>query len=114
MLAAVGTYGVISYSVAQRTHEIGIRLALGAQRNQVRLLVIGEGLRLAGYGISAGLIGSVGLTRFLSDILYGVKSTDPASFATSFLLLIFVAFLASYIPANRAMKMDPANILRHG
>ena len=112
MLAAVGTYGVMAYSVAQRAHEIGIRLALGAQANQVRRLVIGEGLRLAGYGISAGLLASFGLTRFLSGILYGVKSSDPASFAASVLLLISVALLASGIPAQRAMRMDPANIFR--
>jgi putative ABC transport system permease protein len=111
-LAAVGTYGVMAYTVAQRTHEIGIRLALGAQPNGVRTLVISEGLRLAGYGISAGLLASLGLTRLLSDVLYGVKSTDPASFVTSLLLLIVVALLASYIPASRAMKMDPANIFR--
>jgi putative ABC transport system permease protein len=112
MLAAVGTYGVMAYSVAQRTHEIGIRLALGAQQKEVRRLVIGEGLRLAGYGISLGLVTSVGLTRFLSGILYGVKSTDPASFVTSLSLLMFVSLLASYIPAQRAIKMDPANIFR--
>jgi putative ABC transport system permease protein len=102
----------MAYSVAQRTHEMGIRLALGAQQKEVRRLVIGEGLRLAGFGISAGLVASLGLTRFLSGVLYGVKSTDPASFVSSLLLLIFVSFLASYIPANRAMKMDPANIFR--
>ena len=111
-LAAVGTYGVMAYSVAQRTHEIGIRLALGAQRREVRKMVIGEGLRLAGYGISLGLVASVGLMRFLSGILYGVKSTDPTSFVASLSLLVFVALLASYIPAQRAMKMDPASIFR--
>jgi putative ABC transport system permease protein len=111
-LAAVGTYGVVAYSVVQRKHEIGVRLALGAQPYEIRRLVIGEGLRLAGYGISAGLLASIGLTRFLSDILYGVKSTDPASFVSSVLLLTTVALLASGIPADRAVKTDPANILR--
>ena len=111
-LATVGTYGVMAYSVAQRTHEIGIRLALGAQPGSVRRLVIREGLRLAGYGIAAGLLASLGLTRFLSGILYGVTATDPASFVTSVLILTLVALLASYIPATRATKVDPANIFR--
>jgi predicted permease len=111
-LAAIGTYGVMAYSVAQRREEIGIRLALGAQPKGLRMWVIGEGLRLAGYGIVAGLLASLALTRFLSGILYGVKSTDPASFLTSPLLLLIAAFLASYIPARRAVKVDPATILR--
>lgn len=111
-LAAIGTYGVMAFTVAQRRHEIGIRLALGAQPAKVRSLVIGEGLRLAGYGILAGLLVSLILTRFLSGILYGVRSTDPLSFAATLLLLTLAAFFASYIPARRAMKMDPTNIFR--
>jgi ABC-type antimicrobial peptide transport system permease subunit len=111
-LAAVGTYGVMAYTVAQRRNEIGIRLALGAQPGGVRRLVIGEGLRLAGYGIVAGLLASLALSRFLSGILYGVKSTDPASFVMPPLLLLTAAFLASYIPARRAVRVDPATILR--
>jgi putative ABC transport system permease protein len=111
-LAAIGTYGVMAYTVAQRRNEIGIRLALGAQPNGVRRWVIGEGLRLAGYGIAAGLLASLALSRFLSGILYGVKSTDPASFVMPPFLLLIAAFLASYIPARRAVRVDPAAILR--
>lgn len=111
-LAAVGIYGVMSYTVAQRAHEMGIRLALGAQPNRLQLFVVGEGLRLAAYGIAAGLVASLELTRFLSGILYGVRSTDALTFIATFLFLTLAAFLASYIPARRAMKVDPATILR--
>jgi putative ABC transport system permease protein len=111
-LAAIGTYGVMAYSVAQRRNEIGIRMALGAPPSGVRRWVMGEGLRLAGYGIAAGLIASLALSRFLSGILYGVKSTDPTSFLVPPFLLLAAAFLASYIPARRAVEVDPARILR--
>jgi putative ABC transport system permease protein len=111
-LAAVGTYGVMAYTVAQRRNEIGIRLALGAQPRGLRRWVIGEGLRLAGYGIAAGLLASLALSRFLSGILYGVKTTDPASFVMPPFSLLIAARLASYIPARRAVKVDPATILR--
>jgi predicted permease len=111
-LAAVGTYGVMAYTVAQRRNEIGIRLALGAQPSGVRRWVISEGLRLAVYGIAAGLLASLALSRLLSDILYGVKSTDPASFVIPPFLLLTTAFLASYVPARRAVEVDPAAILR--
>ncbi len=111
-LAAVGIYGVIAYSVAQRSHEIGIRLALGAQPSKLRLFIVGEGLRLATYGILAGLIASFELTRFLSGILYGVRSNDGPTFAATFLFLILAAFLASYLPARRATKLDAASIFR--
>ena len=112
ILAAVGIYGVMAYAVAQRGHEMGIRLALGAQPNQLQFLVIGEGLQLTAYGIAAGLMASWGLTRFLSGILYGVQSTDALTFTATVLFLLITAFLASYLPARRAMKADPADILR--
>jgi putative ABC transport system permease protein len=112
MLAAVGTYGVIAYTVTQRSNEIGIRLALGARPEGLRMRIVAEGLRLTGYGIVAGLLASLALTRLLSGILYGVAATDPVSFLASPLLLLIAAFLASYIPARRAMKMDPATVLR--
>ncbi len=111
-LAAIGVYGVVAYAVAQRSHEIGIRLALGAQPNKLRLSIVGEGLRLALYGSAAGLLACLALTRFLSGILYGVRSTDASTFGTTFLFLIAAAFLASYLPARRATKLDPAGILR--
>ena len=104
----------MAYSVAQRRNEIGIRLALGAQPSGVRRWVIGEGLRLAGYGIAAGLLASLALSRFLSEILYGIKSTDLVSFVMPPFLLVIAAFLASYIPARRAVEVDPASILRSG
>jgi putative ABC transport system permease protein len=111
-LAAIGIYGVMAYAVAQRTHEIGIRLALGAQPNTIRMVLVGEGLRLAAAGIVIGIFASLVLTRFLAGILYGVTSTDPLAFSLTVLLLLGAAFLASYLPANRAVKSDPANILR--
>jgi putative ABC transport system permease protein len=111
-LASVGIYGVMAYSVEQRGHEIGIRLALGAQSNHLRWWVVSDGMRLAGYGIVAGLIASFGLTRFLSGILYGVRSTDALTFIGTSVFLLIAAFLASYIPALRAMRRDPAAIFR--
>lgn len=112
VLAAVGIYGVMAYAVAQRRHEIGIRLALGAEPGMLRWRVVAEGLRLAIYGIVAGLLASLELTRFLSAVLYGVRPTDAVTFGTTFLFLIITALIASYIPARRAMKVDPANIFR--
>jgi putative ABC transport system permease protein len=112
ILAAVGIYGVISYAVAQRGQEMGIRLALGAQPNQLQFLVIGEGVRLAAYGITAGLVASWGLMRFLSGVLYGVQPTDAFTFMATVLFLLGAAFLASYLPARRAMRANPADILR--
>ncbi|HEY3853292.1 MAG TPA: ABC transporter permease [Verrucomicrobiae bacterium] len=113
VLAAVGIYGVISYSVAQRTREFGLRMALGAQRGDVLGLVMGRGMLLALAGIVIGLSGAFVLTRFLSTLLFGVTPTDPATFAVVSALMGAVAFFASYIPARRATRVDPMVALRH-
>ena len=111
-LAAVGIYGVIAYAVAQRTREIGVRVALGAGRAQVLRLVVGEGLRLAGLGLAVGLVASLAATRVLRGLLYGTSPTDPATFAGVSLLVLTVAFVAAYLPARRAARVDPMVALR--
>jgi ABC-type antimicrobial peptide transport system permease subunit len=111
-LAAVGVYGVISYSVSQRTREIGVRVALGAQRVNVMGLIVGQGAVLAVAGIAIGLIGALGVTRFLRAMLFGVSPFDPLSFVAVTLVLSVIAFLASYVPARRAARVDPVEALR--
>jgi putative ABC transport system permease protein len=113
LMAALGLYGVISYSVVQRTAEIGLRMALGAQPRSVATLVIGEGLRLAGIGLVAGFIISAVCGRFVESQLYGVNALDPLTFLLTATVLLSTAFLASYIPARRAIKVDPLEALRH-
>ena len=113
LLAAIGLYGVIAYSVGQRTREIGIRLSLGAQRGDVLRLVLGEGLRMAGIGVAVGLTAAFLVTRVLCSQLYGVAPTDPATFAGVVVLLVAVAMLAAWIPARRAARIDPMEALRY-
>ena len=113
VLAAVGVYGVISYSVSRRAHEIGIRMALGAQPNSILRMVLGQGLGLALAGVTLGIGGALTLTRYLESLLFGVASTDILTFSAVPALLLIVAFLASYIPARRATKVDPMVALRY-
>jgi putative ABC transport system permease protein len=112
LLAVVGIYGVIAYSVAQRTGELGIRIALGAEKRDILRLVIGSGLALTVAGIAIGLVGSIALTRLMSAMLYETSATDPVILGASAALFLAVALIASYVPARRATRIDPAEALR--
>jgi ABC-type antimicrobial peptide transport system permease subunit len=112
-LAAVGIYGVIGYAVRRRTHELGIRMALGADRREVLRLVVSGGMRLAGAGLGLGLIAALGLTRLMRRLLFEVSPTDPLALGLVSLTLAVVALLATYVPARRAARVDPMEALRH-
>jgi putative ABC transport system permease protein len=112
-LAVVGLYGVMSYTVTQRTREIGIRMMLGAQRGGVYRLVVGQGMFLVGVGVVVGLGSAFGLTHFMKRFLFGIEATDPATFVGVSMLLIAVAGLACFLPARRASRVDPLESLRY-
>ncbi len=112
LLAAIGIYGMMAYSFSQRTHEIGIRIALGAQRMDIFRLAVGEGMQLVAIGLVLGLVGAAGLTRFVRTMLFGVSPADPITFAAISAALAAVAFLACYIPARSATRVDPLIALR--
>ena len=112
VLASIGVYGVMAYLVAQGSREIGIRIALGATENGILMLILGQGATLAGVGVGVGLLGAAALSRFLNSLLFGVPALDGATFSTIGAGLLGVALLACYVPARRASRMDPADVLR--
>ncbi len=113
VLSCVGIYGVVSYLAGQRTHEIGVRVALGAQRNDVLQLILGHGAKMALLGVAVGIAASLSLTWLMARLLFGVSAYDPGTFLAVAGLLILVALAASYIPARRAMRVDPINALKY-
>ena len=113
LLAAIGIYGVMAYTVTQRTQEIGIRMALGAQKGDVLRMIVRQGMTLTIIGVFAGLLGALGLTKTIATLLFGVGANDPASFIGISILVLSIAFLACYLPARRAAKLDPLTALSH-
>ena len=113
LLAAIGLYGVMSYSVAQRTKEIGVRMALGANRPEVLALVVKRGMFLVGIGIAAGIVLALALSRLIAGMLFGITATDPLTIIGVAVLLGIVAFVANYLPARRAASVDPMVALRY-
>jgi len=112
LLAVIGIYGIVAYSVARRTQEMGIRRALGAQQSDILRLLVGQGFRLAMAGVAVGIAGAFALTRLMTSLLFHVSATDPATFVAVALLFLLVALAASYIPARRATRIDPMAALR--
>jgi len=112
LLAAAGIYGVMSYAIARRTHEIGLRMTLGAQRGDVLRMVLGQAMLRVGVGTAVGLAGALALTQLMSTLLFGVRPTDPLTFGVVSIVLIGAALLASYVPARRATRIDPMVALR--
>jgi putative ABC transport system permease protein len=113
LLATAGVFGVMAYSVSRRTREIGVRVALGASSSDVLRMILSQGLRTIFIGVAVGIIGSLALTRTVESLLFGVTATDPLTFAGVTLLLVGTALLACYVPARRAMRVDPMVALRH-
>jgi putative ABC transport system permease protein len=113
VLSAIGIYGMMAYFVTQRTHEIGIRMALGASSRDVVGMVLGHGIRLAAAGVVAGLVGALAITRAISTLLFGVSPRDPGTLAVLSVALTAVALLACYVPARRATSVDPIRALRY-
>jgi ABC-type antimicrobial peptide transport system permease subunit len=111
-LALIGIYGVMSYAVSQRTREIGIRLALGAETGQLKRMFVGNGLVLAGAGVAIGLAAAAGLTRLMKSLLFGISTLDPAIYIAMPVVLVAAAILASYLPARRTSRIDPSEALR--
>jgi len=113
LLSSLGIYGVVSYLTAQRTQEIGVRVALGAQRADVLRMILGQGIKMTALGVLIGLVAALGLTRLMSKLLFGVSASDPVTFIAVALLLALVALAACYLPARRAARLDPMAALRY-
>jgi ABC-type antimicrobial peptide transport system permease subunit len=113
LLSSLGIYGVVSYLTAQRTQEIGVRVALGAQRADVLRMILGQGIKMTALGVLIGLVAALGLTRLMSKLLFGVSASDPVTFTAVALLLALVALAACYLPARRAARLDPMAALRY-